>query len=590
MIGFGLNSYSPSRRIIELTMRRAPAIVLFALPALLWATPPVLAAEHWVRLTTPDFELYTSAGEKQGKDAVRHFEQVREFFLQASPVRGGSDVPLRIFQFDSESQFEPFRPNGHTAAYYLPTPVRDYIVIGNQTTEAFEPAIHEYMHLIVRHSGLRIPVWLNEGWADVYSTLRPMGKGIAVGDLQPDRMKVLTTEEWLDFDTLTSADQKSPVYNEASRVGIFYAESWALVHMLYLSPEYKDNFGKFVMALHSGKSASDACRTAFGRSSDAVMADLHKYLDRKKLYGRVFETRIGHNDAEIASTPVPEFDARLALADLLAALGKRNEAKQEYARLEKEQPDRVDLDQSIGNLALLNRDAKTAREYFGKAYDAGNADPQLCFELAVLERDAKEPPAKIIPILERSLQSKPDFTAAKVQLGITRLDARDFDGAVSTLMSIPKITPQAAPAVYCGLSYARVENGDLAGARRDVETCRQWAKTDAEISRADRIQKLIEARSKPSAAVRPGEKLQRAAGVARNVECSPEGNRLQITIGGKVATFDLPDPAAVELPAAPAASFTFACGLQQPIRMGVEFAPPRSAVETTVGIVRRLEY
>jgi len=570
-------------------MRRAPAIVLCALPALLFVSP-VLAADHWVRLTTPDFELYTSAGEKQGKDAVRHFEQVREFFQQASPVRGGSDVPLRIFQFDSEAQFQPFRPNDHTAAYFISTPSREYIVIGNQTTEAFAPAIHEYMHLIIRHSGLKIPTWLNEGWADVYSTLRPMGKGIAVGDLQPDRMRVLTTEQWLDFDTLTSVDGKSPIYNEGARVGIFYAESWALTHMLYLSAEYKDNFGKFVMALNNGRNASEACRIAFGRSADAVFADLHKYFERKKIYGTVFETRIGHSDAEIASAAVPEFDSRLALADLLVAVGKRDEAKTEYARLEKEQPDRADLAQSIGNLALLSRDAKTAREYFAKAYDAGNADPQLCFDLAMLERDAKQPPAKIIPILERSLRSKPGFTAAQVQLGMTRLEARDFDGAVSTLMAIPKITAQFAPAVYCGLGYARVQNGDLEGALRDMQTCRQWAKTDADTSRADRIQNLIEARSKLSAGVRPGEKLQRVAGIARNIECSPQGNRLQLTVGAKVATFDLPEPAAVELPGAPAASFSFACGPQQPIRMGVEFAPPRSAVETSAGIVRRLEY
>jgi hypothetical protein len=141
-------------------MRRIPLIAVFvAIPAL---AAELFGAEHWVRLTTPDFELYTSAGEKQGKDAVRHFEQVREFFLQASPVRGGSDVPLRIFQFDSDAQFQPFRPNDHTAGYFISTPARDYLVMGTQTTEAFEPAIHEYMHLIVRHSGLKVPTWLNE--------------------------------------------------------------------------------------------------------------------------------------------------------------------------------------------------------------------------------------------------------------------------------------------------------------------------------------------------------------------------------------------------------------------------------------------
>jgi tetratricopeptide (TPR) repeat protein len=564
-------------------MRRVSAILFLA-------AIPALAADHWLRITTPDFELYTTASEKQGRDTLRHFEQVREFFLQASPVRSLGDFPLRIYLFETESQYKPFRPSESTVAFFVATPARDYIVMGDRTTNDYGPSIHEYMHLIVRHSGLKLPTWLNEGWADVYSTLRPMGKDTAVGDLLPDRMKSLADEQWLDLDTLASVDSNSPTYHEASRVGIFYAESWALAHMLYLSPEYKDNFGKFIIKLSSGKSTAEALEIAYGRSSATVFQDLRAYFDRKRIYGRVFETRIGNREDKAASTALPAFDSELALADLLVAIGKRDEAKREYAGLEHEQPDRPDLNQSIGNLALWSRDMNTARRYFAKAYDAGNSDPRMCFDLALLDREAKEPPAKIIPILERSLQSRPDYTEAKEELGLVRIEARDFPGAIAMLMSIPKITPQAAPSVYCGLAYARIQTGDLEGAQENAQTCRQWAKTDADTGRARRISKLIEARSKPSVAVRPGEKLQRVAGIARDLECSPEGNRLRIAIGNKLVAFDLPDPAAVELPAVPTAGFVFNCGALKPVRIGVEFAPPRSAMETSVGIVRRLEY
>jgi tetratricopeptide (TPR) repeat protein len=551
---------------------------------------PALAADRWVRMTTPDFELYTTASDKQGRETIRHFEQVREFFLRASPVRSLGDSPLRIFQFDTDSQYKPFRPTESAVAYFVATPAREYIVMGDRAANDLGPAIHEYVHLIVRHSGLKLPTWLNEGWADVYSTLRPMGRDTAVGDLLPDRMRSLATEQWLNFDTLTSITTSSPTYHEASRVGIFYAESWALAHMLYLAPEYKDNFGKFVMALNSGKSSAEACQIAFGRSSAEVFKDLHAYFDRKKVYGQVFETRIENHSADIASAPLPEFDARLALADLLVAIGKRDDAKAEYARLEKDQPGSADLAQSIGNLAWWSRDLTTARQYYAKAYDAGNADPQLCFDLAILEREAKQPPAKVIPMLERALKSKPDFTAASVQLGLIRVDVRDFPGAISTLMAIPQIPPQFAPPVYCGLAYARVQTGDLEGAMQDVQTCHKWAKTEVDVARADRIQKLIEARSKPSVTVRPGEKLQRVAGIARNMQCSPDGNRLQIAIGNRLMAFDLPEADAVELPVAPKARFSLICGPLQPIPIGIEFAPRRSAVELSVGIVRRLEY
>jgi tetratricopeptide (TPR) repeat protein len=557
---------------------------------LLLAVMPALAADRWARIATPDFELYTTAGEKDGKDTIRHFEQVRGFFQQASPVRGTNDFPLRIFQFETEAQYKPFRPNDFTIAYFVATPASDYIVMGDRASRDYSSSIHEYMHLIVRHSGLKIPTWLNEGWADVFSTLRPMGKDTAIGDLIPDRMQSLQNEKWLDFDTLTSVDEKSPVYHEAARVGIFYAESWALAHMLFLSPEYKDNFGKFVMALHSGKSTSEACQIAFGRSANEVFQDLHAYFDRKKIYGQVFETRIKTNDEGLVSAALPEFDSSLALADLMVAIGHRDEAKTEYARLEKDHPDSPNLAQSAGNLALWSRDLNTARQYFEKAYDAGNSDSRLCFELAMLEREAKQPPSKIIPMLERSLKSKPDYTDAKVQLGLIRIDARDFPGAISTLTSLAKITPQYAPPVYCGLAYAHVETGDLEGARQDAATCRKWSKTDADTTRADRIQKFIDARSQPAAAVHPGEKLTRVAGIARNMQCSPEGNRLQIDIANRLVTFDVPDAAAIEMPAGSKANFNLTCGTLKPVPIGVEFAPPRSAIETSIGIVRRLEF
>ena len=564
-------------------MRRAIAILVLA-------GAPAFAADHWLRLTTPDFEIFTTAGEKQARETARHLERVREFFLQASPVRNLSDAPLRIFQFGTEEQYARFRPNSQTAAWFTATPGSDYIVMGDEVQDDFGLAIHEYTHLIVRHSGLRIPTWLNEGWADVFSTLRPARDGIAVGDLIPGRMKSLTNDTWLDFDSLTSVTRDSPVYNETARAGIFYAESWALAHMLFLSPEYKDNFGKFVTALHSGKNTAEAIGIAWNRTPEEIFKDLHAYFDRKRLYGVVFETRTAAHEEKYRAEALPDFDARLALADLLFASGKRDQAAAEYAKLSAEEPNRADLNRSIGNAALWSQDTARARQYYTKAFEAGETDSRMCLSLALLDEGAKVPPAQIIPILERSLARDANLTEARIQLGLMRLEARDFPGAIATLTAIPKIGAQAAPRVYCALAYSHVQTGELDKAREDAATCGKYAKGAQDAERAQRIQKLVEARSDPAAAVRPGETLRRIVGTARNLQCAPEGNRLQIVVENKILAFDLPAPAAVELPARPAAAFTMKCGALQPVRIGVEFAPPRSVMETSAGVVRRLEY
>ena len=558
--------------------------------AMLIVNVPARAAEHWTRLSTTNFELYTTASEKEGRSTILHFEQVREFFQQASPVRSQGDFPVRIIQFETESQYKPFQPAEHVPAYFTETPQRDYIVIGDRAAQDYTPSIHEYMHVVVRRSGLKLPLWLNEGWADVFSTLRPMGKDMAVGDLLPERMKSLANDKWMEFDALTAVDRNSPSYHEGARAGIFYAESWALTHMLFLAPEYKDKFGSFVMALNSGKSAQEACQIAFGRSSRQVFRDLRTYFDRKKIFGTVFETRIDKRPVKIEAAGVADFDSRLMLADLMAANNNQNGAQIQYAKLEQEAPARADLLASIGYMALSSRDRETARGYFERAYAAGSADSKMCYELAMLDNAAKAPAARVMPILERALKARPDFTEAKAQLGLLKVNTRDFAGGVAILTSIPTVTPQIAPAVLCMLAYADIQTGDVEGARQNIEGCRKWSKTAEETERAEKIGKFVEARSNPAVAVRPGEQVRRLTGIARNVECSDEGNRLQVSVGSKLITFDLPAVEAVELPLKPKRPVSLACGPMQPAEIGVEYAPPRSAMETSIGIVRRLNY
>ena len=119
------------------------------------------------------------------------------------------------------------------------------------------------------------------------------------------------SEKWLSFDALTAVNHQSPEYNESSRAGIFYAESWALTHMLYLAPDYQAHFGEFVMALHEGKTAAEACRIAWNRSPDQVFADLRTYFDRKKIYGRIFETKLIKAAEEPSVSTLSEFDSKL---------------------------------------------------------------------------------------------------------------------------------------------------------------------------------------------------------------------------------------------------------------------------------------
>src|SRR5579862_7893540 len=89
---------------IRIALRRRLSILLFA------CITPALAADNWLRLSTPHFELYTDAGEKRGREAILYFEQVRTFFTNISPSKKASTFPVRIVAFRNEKQYRPYSP------------------------------------------------------------------------------------------------------------------------------------------------------------------------------------------------------------------------------------------------------------------------------------------------------------------------------------------------------------------------------------------------------------------------------------------------------------------------------------------------
>lgn len=79
---------------------------------------------------------------------------------------------VRVIGFRSASEYNAFRLRPTADAYYIGTESRDYIVMPALGTNEFPVAAHEYAHLVLRASGLRLPPWLNEGLAEYFSTVR----------------------------------------------------------------------------------------------------------------------------------------------------------------------------------------------------------------------------------------------------------------------------------------------------------------------------------------------------------------------------------------------------------------------------------
>ena len=84
----------------------------------------------WIRMQSPNFVAYSSAGERDTRDTLRYFERVRDFFLQVNQRELPKPVPVYVVVFGSEKEYAPYRFNEFATAYYFGGADRDYIVMG----------------------------------------------------------------------------------------------------------------------------------------------------------------------------------------------------------------------------------------------------------------------------------------------------------------------------------------------------------------------------------------------------------------------------------------------------------------------------
>lgn len=240
-----------------------PLLVCFFLAA---SVVPAVEGADWIRVSSSHFELYTTFPEEQAHSTLETFEQARDFLLSVKSLSVPPEMPVIVVAFSSASEYKPYRPKAFTPAYSTADEQRDYIVMSDLGADRKRAAIHEYVHVLVRHSGLPIPLWLNEGLAEVYSGMKVRDGKILLGAIAEDRIHSLGSSDLMRLSLLFKVGTDSPEYNELNRAGVFYAESCLLAHMLVLSDAYAPKFPAFLNSLAASNSAQTAFSDVYGKS------------------------------------------------------------------------------------------------------------------------------------------------------------------------------------------------------------------------------------------------------------------------------------------------------------------------------------
>lgn len=449
---------------------------------------------QWIRVESENFTVYSSAGERRARSYLDDFERVRAFFLQALPTIRPRTETVRIVIFGDRKEYREYQPNERTPAFYRGGTGEDLIVFGPLGQGAFPVAIHEYVHLLVNHAGLKLPLWLNEGLAEYYSTLEPRGSKVLAGKLPPGRRELLLMEKWIPLPVIFGVEPESEYYQDPKLAPRFYSQSWALVHMLTLEEEYRPGFARLVQEVAGGASEAEAFQKVYGKPVDAVEKDVERYYRGDVFHGALFDVEMKRVRAEKKMEAVGAYDAAVLLASIGDRQGREGETRTKLEALIARAPERPEAYRALGYLLWRTRDAGAAREHFQKAFELGDRSPRLLWDGGRLGGENST------AMLELLVQRDPERVEARLELASAQLRDGRGPAAVSTLAVVKKVTPNEAARLFQLTAYANWQTGQVEQAKVAAGRWLQFAKTEEERAAAERFSEQL-ARGARAAAV-----------------------------------------------------------------------------------------
>ena len=473
------------------------------------------------------------------------------------------------------------------------TESQDYIVLPSPGAQDFGLAAHEYTHLVLHASKLRLPLWLSEGLAEFFSSVHLRERGSEVGSELPMRAETLRRHTWLPLSQLISLDTRSPVLQTREGAAIFYAESWALARLLISSGAYGPHFREFITTIGAGGTASDAIAKTYGKSLDTVLADLRISLEQQKAQPMSLAS-IALESPQVTESKLFQAQANQVLADLLLADGELDRAEALYRELGRQKNADPSVQGALGTIALKKGDRKKAEQEWQLAVENGITDANLCYEYAVIAEDAGANLLKVRRILERALVLRPDFDDARYKLALLESNAGDYEASLQNLHALGQPSRQRAFNYWSTTAYVLTELDRRAEAVSAAHQALKYASTDADRARAQQLayvaetdlsvrfardadgkSRLVTTRVPHGSAdvnpfVESDELIRSAEGVLRDVQCG-DGKLTGLSIDTKngLLTLAVPDPQHVLIRSGPS---EFTCGPQTPRNIKVDYA------------------
>jgi Tfp pilus assembly protein PilF len=406
--------------------------LLIQLPV--WSAPlPAENPDVWVEVRTPHFIVTSNDGEGTARRIAYQFEQIRFLYSKAlqQGLRLDPDSPIVIFAVKNEKALSQIMPeywaekgHMHPAGLFVGGEEQNFIALraNGEGEFPYETIYHEYMHLIIRLNFRHFPVWLNEGFAEFFGSATIFGKGGKLGQPSAAWLYALSRYKLIPLDVLFRVDHQSPYYNEADKSGIFYAESWALVHYLMLDPEKQKQklLSSYLRLVDSGTDPLEAARQAFG-DLNQLEKELESYTRRSSYFEYVVSLAGGPDPVDYAARKVPPAEAEARLGDFDLHRGNLDAARARLEQAIRLDPNLAAPQENMGYLLYREDKQVEADKYFARAMQLDSRSARAYYFHAMLAMSRGTQPdsmAEAKAALEKAVSLDPGLAPAWSSLGL----------------------------------------------------------------------------------------------------------------------------------------------------------------------------
>jgi tetratricopeptide (TPR) repeat protein len=560
--------------------------LLLLVPAVARAetTPEGLPAEsdHWIRLQAPHFLILSDATPERTAELARQIETFRAALLKlGSGLEARSPVPTVVFIFKDQETYRPYRLRSDIAGFFVKHRDGNSIAVNaGASGDPWQVVFHEYLHFFLNNNFTDIPLWLDEGMAEAFSTFALKGTSAHLGAPLDNHREWLVGHPLMPLDQLFAIDTGSRDYQEGTRQGTFYAESWALVHYLaFGSDAARGGDASFLRGARRGGSLREYVQPMLGTESGALLDRLTAYVKEGDYAG--IEQDLGPLDTIRLPAAAP-----LARAELLYRLGdyllhldasRTKQAEQHLAEAVKLSPKHGPAWAALGQLEHQRGRFKEASALFDKALALAPGDPSIALLYAyslvertfppgvMVRREVGDVPKALLQardLFKRALKDSSDIVEAWAGLGSTyAFDSGNVSPGITALEKALALAPGRVDiAVDLAELYAR--SGKRQRAEDLVERVvrhssdpQQRAAGEAVLLRADvseaqtRVQKgdieggLAALRNLRARAPSSQERKE-IDGILSEIEGTSSTNRLIMAFNDGVARFNARDYAA----------------------------------------------